>query len=231
MAAVLVAGRDAVLSHGSAAHLWGLRPSRGPIEVTRSSGGHKGPRIWMHQSRSLAQADTTIESGIPVTSLARTLFDMALRLDARELERAMVAGGRTGRLRWEELDRVLGENEGRPGVARLARVARGVDPRAANTRSPLEVDFLALCRDAGLPTPEVNVVVEGYLVDFFWRAQRVVVETDGYAYHADRPTFERDHERTVALTAAGYAVHRATYLMLDQNPDPFLGNVRRALGG
>ncbi len=230
MAAVLASGAGAVLSHGSAAHLWGLRRSRGPVEVTRSSGGRKGPCIWVHHSHSLSPSDITTESGIPVTSLARTLFDMAGRLDARPLEHALVAADRSRRLRWAELDRVLSENKGRPGAARLGRVADCVDPRAADTKSPLEVDFLALCRDGGLPLPEVNVLLEGYLVDFFWPAQRVVVETDSYTYHADHLAFENDHERTVALTAAGYEVHRTTYAMLHRNPDLFLGNVRRSLG-
>jgi len=95
--------------------------------------------------------------------------------------------------------------------------------------SPLEVDFLAICREAGIPPPQVNVLVEGFLVDFLWPAQRVIVETDSYGYHGDRPAFERDRERTVALTGAGYAVHRATFRMLDRNPDPFLNIVRRSL--
>ena len=88
---------------------------------------------------------------------------------------------------------------------------------------------MALCREFSLPLPQVNVIVEGFLVDFFWPTEQVVVETDGFSYHGDRPAFERDHERTVALNAAGYEVHRATYRMLAWDPDPFLGLVRRSL--
>jgi hypothetical protein len=118
---------------------------------------------------------------------------------------------------------------GRKGIGRLRRVVMAVDPRAADTKSPSEIDFLALCREFGLPLPQVNVLVEGHLVDFFWPAQRLVVEADSYAYHADRPAFERDHERTIALTMAGYEVHRATRLMLRRDPRAFLGLIRHAL--
>lgn len=229
MAAVLACGEGAVLSHGSAAHLWGIRGSRDPIEVTRVS-GHRLPHgVLLHQTRSLPAEVRTVEAGIPVTSLERTLLDIAGRLDNRQLERALVAAERSRRLRWLELRRVLEAGGGKKGRGRLRRLVEQVDPRAADAVSPTEVDFLALCREAGLPLPQVNVFVEGLLVDFFWPKARVVVETDGYKYHFDRPAFERDHESTVALTAAGYQVHRATYKMLQRNPGPFLKVVRDSL--
>jgi very-short-patch-repair endonuclease len=84
-------------------------------------------------------------------------------------------------------------------------------------------------RQTGLPLPAVNVLVEGHLVDFLWPGQKVVVETDSWGFHGDRPTFERDHQTDVDLIAAGYDVHRATYKMLERDPDPFVANVRRAL--
>jgi hypothetical protein len=124
---------------------------------------------------------------------------------------------------------MVSHGRGRKGIGRLRRVAAQVDPGAVDAKSGLEVDFLALCREAGLPPPQVNVLVEGYLVDFYWPAQRVVAETDSYTYHRDRPAFESDHERTVALMAMGYEVHRATDRMLVFNPDPFLGLVRSSL--
>jgi Protein of unknown function (DUF559)/Transcriptional regulator, AbiEi antitoxin len=228
MAAVLACGDRAALSHSSAAHLWDLRGSRGCVEVTRASGGTSRRGIFLHQAR-LRGADVTREAGIMVTTIERTLLDLAARLDLRQIERAVVAADRTGRLRWGDLGRVLAEGRCRPGVGRLRMVAGAVDPGARDVRSPLEVDFLALCREAGLPTPAVNVLLEGRLVDFVWPAERVVVETDGYAYHGDRLSFERDHETTVALSAAGYDVLRATYRMLDADPGRFLDLVRRSL--
>jgi hypothetical protein len=170
-----------------------------------------------------------VEANIPVTTIERALLDMAGRLDMRQLEHAVVAADRTGRLRWGVLQRMVCSGRGRKGIGKLRRVIVNVDPRAVDTKSPLEIDFLALCREFDLPLPQVNVLAEGYLVDFLWPAQKVVVETDSYAYHADRPAFEHDHARTVVLMAAGYDVHRATYAMLSRDPDRFLTNVRRSL--
>lgn len=230
-AAVLASGPGAVLSHGSAMELWGIRRSRGPVEVLRRSGGvyRERPGIRLHQTRALPDDHVTNENGIPVTTVERAFLDMAGRLDAKQQERALVAADRIGCVHWAKLQRMAAHGRGKKGIGKLRQVAMEVDPRAVDTRSPLEVDFLALCRDAGLPPPQVNVLVGPHLVDFLWPAQKVVVETDSYTYHRDRPAFESDHERTVALTAAGYEVHRATYRMLAWAPDPFLDLVRRSL--
>lgn len=229
MAAVLACGPGAILSHGSAAELWGLRRSRGVPEVTRRSGGSRHGAIRVHQTRVLDASEVANEAGIPVTSLERTLLDISARLDDRQLERALVAADRSRRLRWAELGRLVTRTPARPGASRLGQLAASVDPRAADALSPMEVDFLALCREAGLPTPQVNVLVEGHLIDFAWPAERVLVETDSYGFHADRPSFERDHITTTELEAAGYRVHRATYGMLEANPGPFLSNVSRSI--
>ena len=231
LAAVLASGPAAVLSHGSAMALWGLRGTRGPVEVLRRSGGVHRPRagIRLHQTRRLPGDHVAEVQGIPVTTIERTLLDMAGRLDRKQLERALVAADRSSSVRWPALQSLVSQGRGRKGIGRLRRVAMEVDPRAVDARSTLEVDFLAICRDYDLPLPQVNVLVDGHLVDFLWPGQRLVVETDSYKYHRDRPTFESDHERTVALTAAGYEVHRATDKMLAWNPDPFLSLVRRSL--
>jgi hypothetical protein len=171
----------------------------------------------------------TVETGIPVTSVERTLLDIARGYDDRQLERAVVDADRTGRLRWPRLRLLLDRTPLRPGAGRLRRVASQISPRAIDAKSPTEVDFLALCREAGLSEPAVNVLVAGHLVDFLWPAERLIVETDTYAYHGDPAAFERDHERTVALVAAGYEVHRVTRLMLNRAPDPFLRLVRGSL--
>jgi very-short-patch-repair endonuclease len=154
---------------------------------------------------------------------------MARYLNTKQLERAVVAADRTGRLQWPKLVGLVGSSRGHRGIARLRKVVHAINPHARETRSSVEVDFLALCREEGLPTPAVNVLVQGYLVDFFWPAQRVVVETDTHRYHGDRAAFEADHERTVVLIAAGYDVHRATRQLLQRQPDLFLRNVRQAL--
>jgi hypothetical protein len=164
-----------------------------------------------------------------VTTIERTLLDNAGRLDDKQLERMLVAADRSKRLRWSALGRVLQRTRGLKGAGRLRRIAIEVDPRAADALSPTEVDFLALCRQAAMPLPLVNVLAEGHLVDFLWPDERVIVETDSWGFHGNRPSFESDHAATVDLVAAGYDVHRATHRMLSHNPDPFLANVRRAL--
>jgi Protein of unknown function (DUF559) len=224
MAAVLASGPGAVLSHGNALALWGMRGAHGDIEVLRRSGGvhRRRPGIRLHQTRSLPGNHVTVEMGIPVTTPERALLDMAGRLDAKQQERALVEGDKRGCVCWPELQRIVARGRGKKGIGRLRRVALEVDPRAAETFSPMEIDFLALCREFAVPLPQVNVLVEGFLVDFHWPAARVVVETDSYGHHANRPAFEDDRERTVALTTVGHQVHRATYRMLAWNPEPFM---------
>lgn len=229
MAAVLACGPGAVLSHGSAAHLWGLRGSRGEIEVLRRSGGARHQGIRLHQTRRLEPWETATERLVPVSSIERTILDMAARMDDKRLERMLVEADRSGRLSWATLSRALERRRGRKGAGRLLRVAREVDPLAADALSVTEIDFLALWRRQGLPMPAVNVLVEGHLVDFLWPRERVIVEADSYGYHGDRPAFERDHEVDVDLIAAGYEVHHVTYRMLSKDPDRFLANVRNAL--
>jgi hypothetical protein len=232
MAAVLASGPGAVLSHFSGGHLWNLCGSYGPVEVLRQSGGvredgHHG--VWLHQTRRLDPFEVTVERGIPVATIERVLVDLAARTDSKRLERIFVQAYKTGRLSWPRLGHVLQRRRGRKGIGKLRQVAQEVDPQALETRSVTEIDFLALCRKANMPTPSVNVLVEGHLVDFLWPMQKVVVETDSWSYHGDRPTFERDRQTDVDLIAAGYDVHRATYKMLERDPTPFLSNVRRAL--
>jgi hypothetical protein len=170
MAAVLASGPGAVLSHASAMEFWGIRGSRGPVEVLRRSGGvhRERPGIRLHQTRVLPDDHVTNENGIPVTSVERTFLDMAGRLDAKQQERALVVADRIGCVHWPKLQRMVARGRGKKGIGRLRHVAMSVDPRAIDTKSPLEVDFLALCREFGLPLPQVNVIVEGYTVDFFW---------------------------------------------------------------
>jgi very-short-patch-repair endonuclease len=230
MAATLACGPGAVLSHGTAAQLWGIRGSRKPIEVTRVSGHRRPHGVRLHQTRSLPAEHVTVEAGIPVTTIERTLLDMAPRLDAKQLEHDLVEADRSRRLRWSKLWRVITEHgRGRKGVKRLRRVVAQADPRFADAVSTPEVDFLILCREEGLKMPQVNVLVEGKKVDFYWPNERLIVEADSYGFHGDPRAFELDHQSTVDLEVAGYRVHRTTYKMLESNPGPFLALVRDSL--
>jgi very-short-patch-repair endonuclease len=232
MAAVLACGPGAVLSHFTAGALWGMGGSNGSIEVLRQSGGfhptgHQGVRL--HQTRRLEAYEVTMERGIPVAAMERVLLDLAGRIDSKRLERMFVQAYKRDDFSWSRLARIIARRRGCKGVGKLRRIAGEVDPEALETKSVLEVDFLALWREVDRSKPLVNVLVEGHLVDFFWPAQRVVVETDSWTFHGDPLAFEKDHQRDVDLTAAGYAVFRTTSKMLGRNPDPFLQNVRRAV--
>lgn len=197
MAAVLACGPGPVLSHFSGGNLWSLCGSRGPVEVIRRAGGakdmgHRG--VLLHQTRRLESFEVAVEKGIPVATIERVLLDLAARTDSKQLERIFVQAYKTGRLSWPRLGRVLERGRGRKGIGKLRRIAQEVDPEALETKSVTEIDFLVLCREAGLSTPSVNVLVEDHLVDFLWPAQKVVVETDSWSHHRDRPTFERDRQ-------------------------------------
>lgn len=120
-----------MLSHASAAHLFGLRGSRGAVEALRRSGGAWHPGIRLHQTRRLDPSETTIERGIPVTTVERTLFDMAARLDAKQLERDLVTADRSKLLRWAALNRLLELPRGRKGAGWPRRVWLKLTPEPA----------------------------------------------------------------------------------------------------
>lgn len=232
IAAVLACGPGAVLSHFNAGRLFGLCSSYGEIEVLRQSGGfrpegHKGVRL--HQTRRLHAYEVTVERGVPVTVIERVLLDLAARTETKRLERMFVQAYKRDDFSWPRFRRIITRRRGCKGVGKLRRIALEVDPEALETKSVPEVDFLALWRQVDHLAPSVNVLVEGHLVDFLWSEQKVIVETDSWSYHGDPLAFEKDRQRDVELTAAGYEVHRTTAKMLERNPDPFLQNVRRAL--
>lgn len=232
MAAVLACGPGAVLSHFYAGRLWGLCGSRGEIEVLRQSGGFRpqGHRsVRLHQTRRLLSFEVTVERGIPTAAMERVLLDLAARTDSKRLERMFVQAYKRDDFSWSRLGRIITRRRGCKGVGKLRRIALEVDPGALDTKSIPEVDFLALWREVSLVTPSVNVLVGGHLVDFLWPEQKVVVETDSWSFHGDPLAFEKDYQRDVELTAAGYDVHRTTAKMLERNPGPFLQNVHHAL--
>jgi very-short-patch-repair endonuclease len=232
MSAVLACGPGAVLSHFSAGQLRGMCGSYGPVGVLRQSGGfhprgHRG--VKLHQTRRLEPYEVTIERGIPVAVMERVLLDLAGRTSSTRLERIFVAAYKHDDFSWPRLGRIITRRRGCKGVGKLRRIALEVEPEALETKSPPEVDFLALWRQVDDLMPSVNVLVGGHLVDFLWAEQKVIVETDSWTFHGDPLAFEKDHQRDVELTAAGYDVHRTTAKMLEREPEPFLQNVRLAL--
>jgi very-short-patch-repair endonuclease len=207
MAAVLASGAGAVVSHRSAAALWGLLTgATGAVHVTVPSSAGKSKRegIRLHRTRSLATAETTRRNGIPVTKPGRTIEDLRRTVSAREVRRA---------IRQAE---VLG-------------LPLGPDVESDRTRSDLERLFLHLCRRHRLPEPHVNVRVDRFLVDFLWRERRLIVETDGYKYHRGRSAFLSDHDRDLKLRALGYEVIRLSEEQLANEPAFAAGVLKNSL--
>ncbi|MDQ3587001.1 MAG: type IV toxin-antitoxin system AbiEi family antitoxin domain-containing protein [Actinomycetota bacterium] len=208
LAAVLACGEEAVLSHESAAALWGIRPDRParPIEVVVPA-KRRRPGIEVHR-RGLGADERTRRRGLPVTSPAVTLCDLAPRLDQGQLERAIGEADRLGLIDPERLRKKLDRMDGRAGVRPLRRTLERHTFRL--TDSELERRFLPIARRAGLPVPQTRNVVNGFPVDFFWPELGLVVETDGLRYHRTPAQQTKDRLRDQAHTAAGMAQLRFT---------------------
>jgi very-short-patch-repair endonuclease len=262
MAAVLACGAGSVLSYWSASGSWELRarPETGAVDVS-VTGGHAGrlPGIRVHRTRTLGPDDVTVHLGVPVTTVVRTLYDLARVASDDEMEQ-MVAEAYARRL--TDCAAVLaagGRYRGRPGTARLMSLAgsdvartrlrdgrsgrrerRGRNPnvllassweRIRGPRSEAEARFLRLVRRADLPGPRVNVWVSGHQVDFFWRRECIVVEVDGYRYHSSVRAYERDRQRDATLAAAGIRVIRVTWRQIVREHEALLVRLTRALSG
>ena len=217
MAAVLASGDGAVLSHRSAAALWGLwRPSP-LLDVTVPRGDNRGGsrgHLRVHRSTQLPYADVTRRHGIPVTRPARTLLDVAEVVDRRPLERALDEAHRRRLCSEAHLRAVVVRHPGRIGAARLAAGLDGHALGSTATANDFEELFISLCDDYGIPRPRCQQWLLGYRVDFLWPEQRVVVETDGRAWHTTGRAFETDRIRDAELEDAGWNVRRFTWLQL-----------------
>jgi len=230
IAALIAGGPGAVLSHGTAAAVWDLRESVGSQIHVTAGRGH-GPRagIRFHRAGSMHPEDRTRRAGLPVTSVARLMLDLAADTPPPQLGRLVE---RTERLRLYDalaIERVLSRAGGHRGRRPLRQVIGRQAGPPPDTRSNLERRFLDLCVQGSLPRPALNVTVAGFEVDAVWLAERLVVELDGYAFHRTRRTFEADRIRDAALQLAGYRVLRITHRRLDSEPAAVLEAVRTLL--
>jgi very-short-patch-repair endonuclease len=211
MAAVLACGPKAMLSHGSAAALWGIgREAKGRVDVSVPFGSFNRPdEVRVHRRYGLRPADFSEVRSIPLTSPIRTLLDLAAQLDAAGLERAVNEADRLDLVDPEALRDALGEYRGESGVGRLRTL---LDRRTFQmTDSELERWFLALLDDVGLPAPLTRQHVNGFRVDFYWPDLGLVVETDGLRYHRTPAQQARDRSRDQAHAAAGLTPLRFTH--------------------
>ncbi|HEX5593203.1 MAG TPA: DUF559 domain-containing protein [Solirubrobacterales bacterium] len=197
-----------------------LRPLDGPIDVTvpKRTGRSRRPGIRIYRRPDIEWASSptnglqtrpprpvTVRQGVPVTTVARTLEDL-----------------RRSDLRPSLVRRAIRQAE-------FLRLPLG-EIATDGTRSDLERDFLRLCRNRRLPTPEVNVRIGRMTVDFLWRSAMLVVETDSYVTHGGTVAFEDDRQRDLALRRLGYSVHRYSERQLEREPEAAADDVAAALG-
>jgi Transcriptional regulator, AbiEi antitoxin/Protein of unknown function (DUF559) len=206
-AAVLACGPAAILSHGTAASLWGVdKRWQTPFEVTVPS-VRRRPGIRIHRAK-LYRRDIRRHDGIRVTSPARTVLDIAPRLTDRALTRAVNDLRIARHLRATDLQDLINRCPTHHGVPRLRAL---VDPHRGPTRSELEDAFQDLTERYGLPPALINARVAGYEVDVLFPEEKVIVELDGYEFHGTRQAFEGDRERDATTLQAGFATVRLTW--------------------
>jgi hypothetical protein len=234
MAAVLACGPDTVLSHRSAAALWGIRePSSRAIEVSTPAKSRSRGGIHRHYA-SLPPDEVTTHRGIPVTSVPRTLFDLAALSSVDTVEHAL---RESEYLRLHDrlsLPDLLARYPGRRGCRTIREcLRRRADLPAGRARSWLELEFLPFLRRSGLPRPRLNVWLQvggrSIQVDCLWPGG-VVVELDGFAGHGTRIAFREDRARDRRLRVAGYGVTRIAPEQLDAEPEALAADLRVLLG-
>jgi len=227
-AAVLGCGGGALLSHRSAAWLWGLTTRWRPvIEVTAASPVETRCAIEVHSASALKREDRATFERVPVTAIPRTLLDFAA-VDPKFLGAAIERAYRRDLLDLDAIDRLLIRSTGFRGVARL-RGAIEIYRIKAFTRSRLERRFLALARRAGLRQPSMNLFVAGFELDAYWPIERFAVELDTYDHHGDPVAFEADRLRQEDLKLAGIEIVRLTGARMDREPDAIVVRLRRLL--
>ena len=221
----------AVVSHRSAAVLWGIHPgapAETELTIHRSGGG--GPSgLVLHRRWTIYPGETTVCNGIPVTTPARTLLDVATSISPRALERAADEAERLYRCDTAELTEMVASHCGHRGAGALGRMLKRHAIGTTETRTKLEEGFLKLCRHHRLPKPLVNSPLHGLTPDFLWEAAKLIVEVDGRGSHDTRRGFQDDRDRDSLLAAHGYLTLRFTWYDVKQRPAVVAQRVRQVL--
>jgi very-short-patch-repair endonuclease len=227
MAAVKACGPRSVLAGRAAAHLLGLlrRPPSLPEVLTATERRIRG--VITYRVRRTELTDGTRWPGIPVTTIPRTIVDLAAALPEDELARAVHEAVVRHRTRPDQVERILSRRHNWPGARNLRRVLWGDVPV---TLSWLEARFLGRLRAASLPQPETNRRVDARHVDCRWPEHRLTVELDSYRYHGTRHAWEQDRQREREARARGDEFRRYTWREVAEDPEPMLADLRRLLG-
>ncbi len=231
MAGVLAYGPGALLSYRSAGALWDILRYSGAVEVSLAGAGRRSrPGLILHQPRALAPQDAAEVAGIPVTSVARTLLDLASTLNLRRLQRAIEEAEGGDLLDLRKVRDVCARNRSHPGRKPLAVLIALLRAPQHFTRSELERAFVELCKEYGIPPPAMNMIIEGHEVDASWEEHRLIVEIDTIAFHGTRAAFERDRVRDATLQLAGWRVVRITDTRIAHEPAAVAALIHALLG-
>jgi uncharacterized protein DUF559 len=215
LAAVDAYGSGAALSHLSAGVLWGI--VEGPlfpvhVSLAKRSGIAMRERTKLHRLMRFDADEVTVRDAIPLTTVSRTILDLAASVRGRRLEQVVRRASRLRRFDLREQQILLNRYRHRPGAPELGRLLAALHGRGTDDfRSRMEIAFAQLCDDYGLPRPVVNGIVLGERVDFHWPGTTLVVETDSFEFHTMPTTFANDRRRDQRLTLAGYTVIRLTW--------------------
>jgi hypothetical protein len=219
LAAALAYGDRALVSHRSAAWVWGLlEDSRRITDVVAVAKRRSRPGICFHGVRHLHCDDRATVDGIPVTSVARTLLDVAPLVPPRRLTYALEQAEKQRLFDMTAIEAVIRRCHGHRGTKPLRQALKAIEPEAQFAQAGLERAFIAFCKDYALEPPAMNAVVEGFTVDALWASQRLIVELDSWTHHKSRNAFEEDRRRDLILTTAGYRILRVTQRRLDTEP-------------
>jgi hypothetical protein len=169
--------------------------------------------------RRLDPTDRDEIDGIPVTSLARTLLDIAEVVPRRRLVYALERAEKSRALDLREIRACMERNPGRRGLKPLRQALREIEPEALYAHEGLERLFIAFCSGRGIEMPAMNAVVAGFTVDALWEKRKLIVELDSWEHHRMRRSFEEDRRRDTILALAGYSVLRVTKRLLEGEPD------------
>lgn len=231
LAAVLAVGPGGLLSYHSAGWLWGIwKGSPAPFEITASVPRNELPPkgVVRHRARNLVDEDRAMVDGIPVTSVARTLLDLAWKLRGDQMRRVLARAEDLELLDLDSIRAVIERNRGHHGAKRL-EYALSIYERPAYSRSEFERRFVDRVISFGLPRPSTGWNETGYEIDVYWPDRRFGVELDAYETHGGREAFERDHDRDLDLALAEVEVIRVSERQFRREPERILERIASLL--